>query len=326
MGFPHLPAQNTPQNNTKRSSLKLGRAQSSESGDVSGKLITVSENKVWGVWRGRWGQQSRWLMPVLPLCIFFYTCEPPSRPPGAGRRGWRTPPRHNCPPRRRRGPAPLRPAASLRRRSLPAAGRAPPPPARQWGGVPRTAARRGRAGTSLPAGGGRPVAAALRVGRAGCSASRGTMGESAGARHGGGGGWLRGGGGGGGRPWCRRRRGWWGRACGRRWPGAGTTTRSRAPSPTAAISICGSSCWRCPWPCTWWEPARGAEGLGRGWGDTTHGTGAGSRRPRPRGSGSKGVSARENTLTFWGWVGGVWVLKYRYVGFCVRIWRLKVKG
>lgn len=36
--FPHLPAQNTAQSNTERSTLKLGRARSSETRDVPGKI------------------------------------------------------------------------------------------------------------------------------------------------------------------------------------------------------------------------------------------------------------------------------------------------
>lgn len=36
--FLHLPAQNTAQSNTKRSTLKLGRARSSKTRDASGKI------------------------------------------------------------------------------------------------------------------------------------------------------------------------------------------------------------------------------------------------------------------------------------------------
>lgn len=154
---------------------------------------------------------------AAPLPRIFCSCEGTSLPPRAERRGdGRL--RDRAGPRPR--PAALLPAASVRRRPLPTGG--PSPPTRQWGDAPRAVPRWGRGGRRARGGEGVArssalPAAALGVGRAGCSASRGTMGESAGARHGGGGGGrLRGGGGGGGRPWCRRRRGWWGRACGRR--------------------------------------------------------------------------------------------------------------
>lgn len=233
----------------------------------------------WG--SGRRGAQPSWRPPGLPPCRAFSA--PASAPRGArgGTRPWRTPPRQNHLPSAaaRPGPAPPRGLRALP--PLPAAGRGP----RCGGGPGPAAGQSGRGARRGAARDGALPAAAAGVGRAGCSASRGTMGESAGARHGGGGGGrLRGGGGGGGgRPWCRRRRGWWGRACGRRWPGAGTTTRSRAPSPTAATSICGCSCWRCPWPCTWWEGLAegGRAAPGRG-GSRGHRAGAGAVGPGPQ--------------------------------------------
>lgn len=96
--------------NAKRATLKLGRAHRSETRDVSGR---ISKNPAVGEWPARRAAQLA-AAGAAPVLRSFCTCERTSRCPGRDAAVTDTPAPALLPPPPRLGPAPLRPAASVR--------------------------------------------------------------------------------------------------------------------------------------------------------------------------------------------------------------------